>query len=673
MKEKLDKLIFKNTLIFFIYIFIIDLIFRFNTGVIFFEWSMLRITLGGVILSILISLVITSYNKWWQNITATCIALLILIYSWLQLNLYNYLGFFYGIDNAGQGMKVTDYFMEMIRLSRWSSYLMIIPCLILILYYWYIKQKLKQKWLEKTIYFEFYLQRGKDSLLSYLIIFLVIVCLGISYYGTLIFNVMQNDLQPVRNTELFIVPDNTNLAVAQFGILTFGITDLISNIFNIQLDIDLNDIKDSNQLWVDPNLKRIIDDSAWQALINYETNDSYNNINRFLINQPITPKNEMTGIFEGKNLIVILMESVNEMFINIEYFPTFYHLYNNGISFRNNYSPRNSCATGNNEITLMTSLHTIKNTCVAHRYLDNTYFHSIFNQFNKVGYHTSSYHNFIEFYYFRRGIHANMGSGFYKNAIDLDINWSPAHAEWPSDIELAKKALPHFINEERFMAFLITVSAHGPYSVPSYLGDKHLNLFSEDYPISVRRYLSKLKELDLALALLLEELELHGILEDTVIALFSDHHPHGLRISDIKASTLLSYDITINREIDRTPMVIYNSEIEPMVVESYTALIDLLPTLLNLFNKDHDPRLYFGNDIFSNEEGRVIFADGSWQSANGFFNGTTNQFIHLNDHYYTKAQITLINRHINKVHRMSSRIIRNNYFAYLEAGLRRHS
>ena len=56
-------------------------------------------------------------------------------------------------------------------------------------------------------------------------------------------------------------------------------------------------------------------------------------------------------MFEGKNVIFIMMESVGELIINEEYFPNFYKMYNEGWVWTNNYSPRNSCATGNNEMS----------------------------------------------------------------------------------------------------------------------------------------------------------------------------------------------------------------------------------------------------------------------------------------------------------------------------------
>ena len=60
-----------------------------------------------------------------------------------------------------------------------------------------------------------------------------------------------------------------------------------------------------------------------------------------------------------------------------------------GWYWENNYSPRNSCATMNNEFSGMTSLYSIYNTCTASKYKSNTYYESVFNIYKK--------HNYITF------------------------------------------------------------------------------------------------------------------------------------------------------------------------------------------------------------------------------------------------------------------------------------
>lgn len=670
MKDKLGKQIFKNTWIFFLYIFSIEFIVRFNTLNELFGWPVIRIIISSLILSLIIGTLISLKKSLIKNIITTIISAGIMIYAWIEVNLFFYLGFFMGVGNAEQGTKVIDYIKEYIEAAKLTSYLVLIPFILLMIYCWYLEKKIKIKKLNKTTYFKFYIEKKSSKIITYIIVLILIIILSFIYYLTLKINFMQNELQPTKNTVLFKYADNSNLAVSQFGVFVYGITDLNSVIFkyNNNNEYIYTSRNDDIQNKVD-DYSRIIDDYSWEKLILNETRNNYKILNNYFINQDITPKNAYTGLFEGKNLIVILMESANEIIINEELFPNIYKLYNEGISFRNNYSPRNNCSTGNNEMTVMTSLYTINNTCTTSTYKNNVYPQSIFNNFNNAGYITTSYHNYAEFYYSRRIIHKNMGSSIYRNVQDLGIKWSAQYQEWPSDIDLIETSFPYFINENKFMSFLVTVTGHQPYSVNSEYGDKHLDILKEyEYSKPIKRYISKMLELDAAIGLLLEKLAESGKLDDTVIALFADHYPYG--ISNSHLNEVLDYDLTDN-EVDRTPLIIYNSKTEAKQIYKYTSLVDLLPTLLNLFNIDYDPRLYLGNDIFSDYDDKVIFADGSWKNKYGFYSSTNGKFIKsiFEDKTYTNEELREINNEINLKQKMSSLAIKNNYFDYLKKGL----
>jgi len=79
------------------------------------------------------------------------------------------------------------------------------------------------------------------------------------------------------------------------------------------------------------------------------------------------------------------------------------------------------------------------------------------------------------------------------------------------------------------MALLTTVTTHQPYGFSSTYGDKYLDKFKDlKVSISMKRYLSKMMELDKAMERLLELLEESGELENTVLVMFGDHYPYGI-------------------------------------------------------------------------------------------------------------------------------------------------
>ena len=663
IKEFIFDRLVRNTIILFVFLFSLEMLLRLVTFI-DLGYGILRIAISSLILSLFISLITSYFNKTLSNIIKIIFCSVITLYTFAEVGLYNYIGFYMGIGNSSQGAKNLSYIMDFFKSLRPTYYLLLIPLIIIVLYYLLLDKKIKDNEVKK---------KGFKKYIPTLITTSLVIVSSFIYYITLIIPSMQNKFQTISNKSLFKYPENSNLSVSQFGVLVYGATDIISYTFNITGEDNVIFGTNSSKEEIVTDYTRHIDDTAWNTLIDNESSSIYNNLNNYFINREITPKNEYTGIFKDKNLIVILLESVNEIAINKDLFPNIYKIYNEGISFRNNYSPRNNCSTGNNEMASMTSLYSINNVCTANMYKNNEYPEAIFNMFKNNGYKATSYHSYTDHYYSRHTIHPNMGSEKFYGVKDLGMEYSNVYEEWPSDLTFFETAMPYFVKEDKFMAYLTTVTTHQTYNVPSTLGDKYLDLFKDtEYSKTVKRYLSKMTELDKALGYMLDKLKRQGKLDDTVIAMFADHYPYGLTNAQI--NTVLDYDVNERMEVDRTPMVIYNSETNPIKIEKFTSLIDLLPTLLNMFDIEYDPRLYIGNDIMGDHIGRVAFVDGSWQDEVGYYRATSGKFIVTNDEgkTYTEEELININNEISNEQKMSRLAIRNNYFKYLYKGLEKY-
>lgn len=135
---------------------------------------------------------------------------------------------------------------------------------------------------------------------------------------------------------------------------------------------------------------------------------------------------------------------------------------------------------------------------------------------------------------------------------------------------------------------------------------KHLDM-SEN----ARAYYACHIELDKALEYLLEQLEAAGKLENTVICLSADHYPYAM--TEEEYEELAGKDLDQNMDKFRNTLILWNAGIEePIVVDKACCSIDIIPTLLNLFGFEFDSRMYAGRDIFSEEEGLVIFNNRSF-------------------------------------------------------------
>ena len=123
---------------------------------------------------------------------------------------------------------------------------------------------------------------------------------------------MQNEFQIKNNKKLFVNPDVPTVAVNQFGTVVFGVLDLKSFLFPIdeeELSIELGIGK------VEEQVNREVS-STLVEIAEADTNKKYANLNKYFASQNVTDYNDYTGMFEVKNVVVILMESVNEAIIN---------------------------------------------------------------------------------------------------------------------------------------------------------------------------------------------------------------------------------------------------------------------------------------------------------------------------------------------------------------------
>ncbi len=671
MKDFMNKNILLNFIINFVFILMVETIFKIVNKFSILDWSSLRIILSTILLSMIISGIEYFVPKKIHKFINIIILFIISIYALAQTGFNNFIGVYMSLGTSSQLGAVIDYIREFILSFKWYYYFVMLPFILCLVYYIFVNKIIVKKFNVSLVNTKFK-ELNKDMFLKKVwgmsIIFISIFAVFLS---TLKITFMQNKLQTVSNMNLYNNPSVPSISVKQFGITNFGILD-VKNYFvpseNSHEDILIDESKNKET-------SRSKDDTKWKDLINRESDVTMNTLNKYFINNDGSDFNDYTGYFKDKNLIVIMLESVNDIIINKEDYPNFYKMYSEGWHWENNYSPRNSCSTGNNEMSGMISLYSIYNTCTANNFKNNTYYESIFGLFNRSNYNTFSAHDYIAHYYDRNTIHTNMGSMKYYDVEDLGISYSSQYKNWASDEDFMTKILDVIKNNDsdNFMAWLTTVSSHQPYYYSSTEGDKYLDLYKDlDLRIDLKRYKSKLKILDNALGILLDGLESQGILDDTVIVMYGDHYPYGLSTSTI--NTVLDYDTSVDFESERVPFVIYNSKLESKTFKEYTSYINLLPTIANLFGIDYDPRLYVGSDILSDDyKSLVVFADGSWKNEVAYYNASKGTLKYFGDKEYTLEEVQEINQRVDTKMKMSSLAIKNNYFNYLYSNLYQES
>ena len=334
-----------------------------------------------------------------------------------------------------------------------------------------------------------------------------------------------------------------------------------------------------------------------------------------------TQTNEYTGMFEGYNLIYLTAEGFSTYAIHPELTPTLYKLANSGFVFTNYYVPLWQTSTSDGEYVNCTGL--IPDGQFSMRKSGSNYMgFSLPRFFAKEGVTSYAYHNNTMSYYDRHITHPNLGYIFKASKLgecseaEYGQYIFPMEnpGRWPSsDYEMMVGTIPEYMGLDRFHVYYMTVSGHMYYSFSGNSMSsrnkeavKHLEM-SEN----ARAYYACHIELDKALEYLLEQLEAAGKLENTVICLSADHYPYAM--TEEEYEELAGKDLAQDMDKFRNTLILWNAGIEePIIVDKACCSIDIIPTLLNLFGFEFDSRMYAGRDIFSTEEGVVIFNNRSF-------------------------------------------------------------
>lgn len=322
-----------------------------------------------------------------------------------------------------------------------------------------------------------------------------------------------------------------------------------------------------------------------------------------------TLKNEYTGLFEGYNLIYICAESFWNYAIDEDITPTLYKMANGGIVLKNYYNSFKNTTT-NGEYAFAVGLWPDvsrdakmgKNVGSFPQSATKLLPFSLGTLFEEQGVSTYAYHNYRGNYYSRDESYPNLGYTtikFAKAGMKFSTSW-PA-----SDLEMMKQSVDDYIGQDQFHAYYMTFSGHGPYSSENAIHNRNIDEVKEiaaaagkDYNSNALSYLATQKELDKAMEYLLGRLEEAGVLDRTVIIIAADHYPYYVSKNTRKA--LAGHKVDDTFEMYQSSCIFYNAGLEePIVTDTYCCNVDILPTVLNLFNIPYDSRLLAGTDIFS--------------------------------------------------------------------------
>lgn len=462
------------------------------------------------------------------------------------------------------------------------------------------------------------------------------------------------------------------LIICAFGIFQKDSALRESNTTNITWDNAVYDTEDEKSVYTnfsDPNRIFYMTGSYQYLFRNIlittglenrlENGITYAVLDQYYANRYVHQTNDWSGVFAGKNLILIQLESIDTWMLTPEYMPNLYRLQSNGVNFNNHFTPLfSAAATFNTEFIVNTGFLIPPNGVSNKAYISYPMPYSLPQIFRNAGYSANSFHSSVGKIYNREEIHQNWGYESYNSYVDMNMD------DYMRDSQMIN-GYSKMVKNTPFLTFIITYSGHGPY-------DKTMDNISEGHWDDVRntidyssipatgedleeyeRAIAHAMETDAFIGALVERLTEDGHIHDTVLFFYDDHYSKYMTNSQLvmELKGAANYN-----EMMRTPCFFYFADMKPVVVEKATSSIDLLPTIANLFDLRTEYRYYPGQDVFGGSDGLVMFQNYDWYDG---------EIMHTADEDEESSAEQIITAQVHEILDRAWSTFRSNYFEHI--------
>jgi phosphoglycerol transferase MdoB-like AlkP superfamily enzyme len=395
-------------------------------------------------------------------------------------------------------------------------------------------------------------------------------------------------------------------------------------------------------------------DEAAQKFITYYSNKD-----------TTTTKNKYTGIYEGKNIVFVHMESMMSMFINLEIngeevTPNLNKLTQDGLYFKNFYPQISVGTSSDSEFTLNTSLMPALSGTVFVNYYDRNYV-SIEKLLKEKGYYTFSMHGNNASMWNRSAMHKSLGYDTFYSKEYFDVTSENTIGLGISDHDFFEQMIPYLktIEEENenYMGTIITLTNHTPWDGGDAYGDFSLTLTVErvneetgetetvedSYLEDTRlgNYIRSAHYADQALGEFINSLYENDLFDNTVVVFYGDHDA---KLTAKEYNYLYNYSPTLGRllteedegyydydyyenELNRkTPLIIWTKDKKISKTVDYNmGMIDVLPTIGNMMGFSNPFAL--GHDIFNiKNDNIIVFPNGNFLTESVYYNNSKSEY-----------------------------------------------
>lgn len=353
-------------------------------------------------------------------------------------------------------------------------------------------------------------------------------------------------------------------------------------------------------------------------------------VNNYVRSNQAEPKAEMFGLADGRNLIVVSMESLQNFVINNDmngyevtpflnsltkdkdtfYFSNFYHQTGLG-------------KTSDSEFIVENSLYGLGGGAVFFTHGGNK-FHSMAESLNEEGYYTNVMHPNNKSFWNRDMMYQALSIQKFYDVNSYEVKEGDAVNWGMKDIPFFEQSVDHMAQmPQPFYSRLITLTNHHPFDLDE--EDQLIPAYNSNSR-TLNKYFQSVRYMDEALKLFFEDLKAQGLYDNSIIVMYGDHYGisenHNAAMSQYLGKEITPYE---SAKLQRVPFFVHipNSGVGKEVTET-AGQIDIRPTVLHLLGVETAKDMQLGADVFSDDhEDFVIFRDGGFVTDKLVYAGNT--------------------------------------------------
>nr|WP_173918310.1 LTA synthase family protein [Halobacillus sp. Marseille-Q1614] len=336
----------------------------------------------------------------------------------------------------------------------------------------------------------------------------------------------------------------------------------------------------------------------------------------YLNEKKTEPSKEMNGVAEGKNVILLSIESSQTFVVDNtvngeEITPYFNDLKEEGAYFSNFYHQVKQGRTSDSEFILDNSLYGLNRGAAFFTHAGNEY-EATPEVLGENGYFSSTMHANDKSFWNRDVMYDSLGYDEYFSKEDYDVTEDKSYGWGYLDEYFFADSLEKMEEmEQPFYNKMITLTNHHPFTLPE---DKKFIEEGETSSGTLNRYFQTMRYQDEALKQFVEEFKKSDLYDDTILVIYGDH----FGISENHQEAMGEYlDKEINDyeqfQLQRVPLLILGEGIEGQEHDTVGGQIDLRPTLMNLLGVEDTNPITFGQDLFSEDRREMMITrDGNF-------------------------------------------------------------